>query len=32
MNVRGTLKVRNVNEIVSEIFEVTGFSELLTIE
>ena len=31
MNKQGTLKVCNVNEIVMEIFEVTGFSEILTI-
>ena len=32
MNVRGEMKVRRVNEIVSEIFEVTGFNDILTIE
>ena len=32
MNGKGSMKVTNVNEIVSEIFEVTGFSEILTIE
>ena len=28
----GTMKVTGVNETVSEIFEVTGFSDILTIE
>ncbi|MBO4862191.1 MAG: STAS domain-containing protein [Firmicutes bacterium] len=28
----GTLIVRNINEIVKEVFEVTGFDEILTIE
>ena len=28
----GTMKVTNVNETIMEIFEVTGFSEILTIE
>ena len=32
MNVRGEMKVRRVNEIVSEIFELTGFNDILTIE
>ena len=31
MNAQGTMKVTNVNETVSEIFEVTGFSDILTI-
>lgn len=29
---KGGLKVVNVNEIIKEIFDVTGFSEILTIE
>ncbi len=29
---QGTMKVIHVNEIVREVFEVTGFSEILTIE
>ncbi|MBQ9415082.1 MAG: STAS domain-containing protein [Clostridia bacterium] len=29
---QGTLTIRNVNETVMEIFEVTGFSDILTIE
>ena len=32
MNGKGGMKVRNVNETVSEIFEVTGFSDILDIE
>ena len=28
----GGIKVRNVNETISEIFEVTGFSDILDIE
>ena len=29
---QGSMKVKNVNEIIMEIFEVTGFSDILTIE
>ena len=29
---KGDMKLINVNEIVMEIFEVTGFSDILTIE
>lgn len=32
MNKQGTMVVKNVSEEVSEIFEVTGFSDILTIE
>lgn len=32
MNKRGTMVVKNVNETISEVFEVTGFSDILTIE
>lgn len=32
MNTQGSMVVRNVDETVSEIFEVTGFSDILTIE
>ena len=28
----GTFVVRNINDIVKEVFEVTGFDEILTIE
>ena len=32
MNRQGNMVVRNVNEIIMEIFEVTGFVDVLTIE
>ena len=32
MNKQGEMKVTNVNETVMEIFEVTGFADILTIE
>lgn len=32
MNAKGGMKIRNVNEIVREVFDVTGFSDILTIE
>ena len=32
MNVQGKMVVRNVNETIAELFEVTGFSDILTIE
>ena len=32
MNRQGAMKVRNANEIIMEIFEVTGFSDILTLE
>ena len=32
MNKLGGMKVTHVNETVSEVFEVTGFSDILTIE
>lgn len=32
MKNQGTMKVTGVNEIVAEIFEITGFSEILTVE
>lgn len=32
MSLRGGMKVANVNDAIMEIFEVTGFSEILTIE
>ena len=32
MNKRGTMKVTRVGETIMEIFEVTGFSDILTIE
>lgn len=32
MNKQGTMTVKNVNETVNDIFEVTGFSEILNVE
>ena len=32
MNKQGEMIVKNVNETVMEVFEVTGFSDILTIE
>ena len=32
MNKQGEMIVRHINETISEIFEVTGFSDVLTIE
>ena len=32
MSKRGGMKVKNVNEMVMEVFEVTGFTDILTIE
>ena len=32
MNPKGGMKVTHVNEIVNEVFEVTGFADILTIE
>ena len=32
MNRQGCMVVRNVNEVIMEIFEVTGFVDVLTIE
>ena len=32
MNRQGSMKVTNVNETIMEIFDVTGFTEILTIE
>ena len=32
MNPKGGMKVTHVNEIVREVFDVTGFSDILTIE
>ncbi len=32
MNNQGEMKVTGVNETIMEIFEVTGFSDILTIE
>ncbi len=32
MNKQGSMVVRNVNETVKEVFEITGFADILTIE
>ena len=32
MNSQGKMKIKNVNETIMEIFEVTGFTDILTIE
>ena len=32
MSKKGGMKITNVNEIVREVFEVTGFEDILTIE
>ena len=32
MNKQGEMVIRNVNETINEIFEVTGFMDILTIE
>ena len=32
MNKQGSMVIKNVNETIQEIFEVTGFSDILTIE
>ena len=32
MSKQGSMKLRNVGETIMEIFEVTGFSDILTIE
>lgn len=32
MNRKGTMKLTGVNETVMEIFDITGFSDILTIE
>ncbi len=32
MNAKGTMKVTHVNECIMEVFEITGFTDILTIE
>lgn len=32
MNKQGSMVVKNVNETIMEIFEITGFSDILTIQ
>ena len=32
MNKQGSMKIMHVNDMIMEVFEVTGFSDILTIE
>ena len=32
MNAQGAMKVMNVNETIMEVFEITGFADILNIE
>ena len=32
MNRQGTMVVHNVNDTIAEVFEITGFADILTIE
>lgn len=32
MNRQGQMIIRNVNDTISDIFEITGFSDVLTVE
>ena len=32
MSAKGDMKVTHVNELVAEVFDVTGFADILTIE
>lgn len=32
MNAQGSMKVTNINESIMEVFEITGFLDILTIE
>lgn len=32
MNTQGSMVIKNVNEGIMEVFEITGFSDILTIE
>ncbi len=32
MNKQGTMVIKNVNETIMEVFEITGFADILTIE
>lgn len=32
MNRQGTMVIRNVNDTIMEVFEITGFADILTIE
>lgn len=32
MSQKGTMKIRNANDLVMEVFEITGFLDILTVE
>ena len=32
MNTKGSMKLVNVSDVIMEIFEVTGFDDILTVE
>ena len=32
MNRQGSMEINNVNETIMEVFEITGFADILTIE
>lgn len=32
MNKQGSMVIKNVNEVIMEVFEITGFVDILTIE
>lgn len=32
MNKQGRMVIRNVNDMINEVFEITGFADILTIE
>lgn len=32
MNKQGSMVIRNVNETINEVFEITGFNDVLTVE
>lgn len=32
MNKQGSMVIRNVNDMINEVFEITGFADILTIE
>ena len=32
MNIKGSMKVTGVNDMIMEVFEITGFANILTIE
>lgn len=32
MNAKGTMKLKNVSDAIMEVFDITGFADILTIE